>query len=71
MRKLTLKQQFEEIINELPESKLKAVIDFAGYPRDKEESESLLRIQMSSNTYKEWLNPENDIYDEIFKNELD
>ena len=71
MQKSELKQKFEAIIKGLPESKLKAVIDFASYLKDREDSEELLRIQMSSNAYKEWLNSENDIYDEIFKNEIE
>lgn len=70
MQKLKLKQKFEEIIKELPETKLKAVIDFASYLRDRKESEELLRIQMNSNAYKEWLSSENDIYDEVFKDKI-
>lgn len=71
MQKLGLKQKFEAIIKALPESKLKAVIDFASYLRDREESEEFLRIQMNSNAYQEWLSSENDIYDEIFKDEIE
>ncbi|MGR3311557.1 MAG: hypothetical protein ACUZ77_12395 [Candidatus Brocadiales bacterium] len=67
MQKLELKQKFEEIIKALPESKLKAVIDFASYLRDRKESEELLRIQMNSNAYQEWLSSKNDIYNEILK----
>lgn len=67
MQRLKLKQKFEEIIKVLPESKLKVVIDFASYLRDRKESEEFLRIQMNSNAYQEWLSSENDIYDEVFK----
>lgn len=70
MQKLNLKQKFEGIIKTLPESKLQAVIDFASYLRDRKESEELLRIQMNSSAYQEWLSPENDVYDEIFKDKI-
>ena len=59
--------KLEKIISVLPESKLKEIIDFASYLRDKEEAEELLRMQISSKDYSDWLNPKNDIYDEVFK----
>lgn len=64
------KQKLEKIISILPESKLKEVIDFASYLRDKEEAEELLRMQMSSKAYLDWLSSKNDIYDEVFKDEI-
>lgn len=70
MQVLVAKQKLEEIISMLPESKLKEVIDFAGYLRNREEDEELLRIQMSSNTYLHWLSSENDIYDEVFEDAI-
>ena len=30
----------------------------------------LLRMQTSSNAYQEWLHPENDIYDELFQDDI-
>ncbi|MDI6603424.1 MAG: hypothetical protein QME57_04975 [Patescibacteria group bacterium] len=70
MQLLEAKQKLEEIISVLSESKLKEVIDFASYLRDREEAEELLRMQVNSRTYLEWLSPENDIYDEVFKDEI-
>lgn len=70
MQVLKTKQKLEEIISVLPESKLKEVIDFASYLRDREEAEKLLRMQMSSKAYLNWLSSENDIYDEVFKDEI-
>jgi len=67
---LEAKQKLEKIISVLPESKLKEIIDFASYLRDKEEAEELLRMQVSSKAYLDWLNPKNDIYDEVFKDEI-
>jgi len=67
---LEAKQKLEKIISILTESKLKEVIDFASYLRDKEEAEELLRMQMSSKAYLDWLSSKNDIYDEVFKDEI-
>ncbi len=71
MQVLGTKQKLEEIISVLPESKLKAVIDFACYLRDREEAEELLRMQISSKAYLDWLSSGNDIYDEVFKDEVE
>jgi hypothetical protein len=64
------KMKVLEIIQHLPESKLTTVIDFVSYLRDREESKDLWRMQMSSKAYQDWLSPENDIYDEVFKDEV-
>ena len=70
MRALEAKQRLDEIINLLPASKLESIIDYASYLKDREEAEELLRMQTSSQAYLDWLSSENDIYDEVFKNEL-
>ena len=70
MQVLEAKQKLEEIIKALSEDKLEEVIDFASYLRDKEEARELLKMQMSSKAYLDWLSPENDVYDEVFKNEI-
>jgi len=70
MHALEAKQKLEEIISVLPESKLKEVIDFACYLRDRDEAEDHFRMQMSSKAYLDWLSPENNIYDEVFKDEI-
>lgn len=69
MQILNAKQKLEEIINSLPESKLEEVIDFACFLRNREEADEQLRMQMNSHAYKDWMSPENDIYDEVFKDE--
>lgn len=71
MQKLEFQRKFEEIVNILPEPKLNAVIDFASYLIEKEETEEFLRLQTNSNVYHEWLSSENDIYDELFKDEIE
>ncbi len=47
MQALETKQKLEEIISVLPESKLKAVINFACYLRDKAEAKELFRYLFS------------------------
>jgi predicted transcriptional regulator len=37
----------------------------------KELREDLLKLQMSSKAYSDWVSPENDMYDEVFKDETD
>ena len=64
------KQKLDEIIKVLSESKLIEIIDFANYLKNKEEMEELFRMQASSRTYMDWLSSENDIYDEVFKDEI-
>jgi hypothetical protein len=64
------KQKLHEIINVLSENKLEEVIDFATYLRSKEETEELLGMQINSKAYIDWLSSENDIYDEVFKNDI-
>ena len=70
MQVLEAKQKLEEIVSILPESKLKEVVDFARYLRDREDAKEFLRMQTSSKVYLDWLSPENDIYDEVFKDEI-
>jgi len=70
MKTSEVKRKLEEIINVLSEDELKTVIDFASYIRDREETEELLRMQMDSKAYLDWLSSGNDIYDEVFKDEI-
>ena len=55
----------------LSENRLKEVIDFASYLRSKEETEELFGMQISSKAYINWLSSENDIYDEVFRDEIE
>ncbi len=70
MQVFDAKQKLEEIVGRLSDSKLKEVIDFASYLRNREKADELFRMEMNSKAYQDWLNPENDIYDEVFKNEI-
>ncbi|ODS30630.1 MAG: hypothetical protein SCARUB_04255 [Candidatus Scalindua rubra] len=70
MQILNAKEKLEEIISSLSESKLEEVIDFACFLRDREEADEQLRMQMNSYAYKDWMSSENDIYDEVFKDEV-
>jgi len=70
MRALEAKRRLDEIVSLLPESKLESIIDYASYLKDREEAEEFWRMQMTSQAYSDWLSIENDIYDEVFKDEL-
>lgn len=70
MQHLEAKQKLREIIDALPEDKLEEVIDFACYLRDKAEAVGFLRMQATSKAYLDWLSHENDIYDEVFRDEI-
>lgn len=69
MSTIEIKQKLEEIIDTLPKSKLEVILDFASYLKEREQTEDFLRMQMTSKAYQEWLNSENDIYDEVFSDE--
>ena len=70
MQQVQFQQQINDIMKELPETKLAELIDFASYLLRKEETEELLCMQTSSNAYQEWLLPDNDIYDELFQDDI-
>jgi hypothetical protein len=69
MRALEAKHKLDEIVSLLLENKLKSVIDFASYLKDREETEEFWRMQMTSQAYSDWLSTENDIFDEVFKSD--
>lgn len=70
MRTSEVQQKLDEIISVLSENRLKEVIDFASYLRSKEETEELFGMEISSKSYIDWLSSENNIYDEVFKDEI-
>jgi len=70
MRTSEVQQKLDEIISVLSENRLKEVIDFASYLRSKEETEELFGMQIRSKPYIDWLSSENNIYDEVFRDEI-
>ncbi len=64
-----IKQHLVEIIDSIPENKLEALLDFASYLKEKSQAEDFLVMQRSSRAYQDWLSSENDIYDQVFKDE--
>jgi len=72
MSKTTLKKKISSLIDELPERKLEVLYELARFLQSQRsrESQELFRMQMSSNAYQEWVSAENDVYDEVFKNEI-
>ena len=70
MQKSDFKQIMEGITVSLPESRRHALIAFADYLIESEKSEEIFKMRMGSSAYREWTSSENDIYDELFKNEV-
>ena len=68
-----VRQRLDAILESLPETKLEAVLDFVSQLKDTgiEGTEDFLEMQMNSHAYGDWLGSESDIYDEVFKNELE
>ena len=62
--------QINEKLKQLPTDKLVVVFDFISYLLERESALELLQMQAESSGYREWLNTENDIYDEVFQDEL-
>jgi len=69
MDTLDCKQRLVEILDSIPENKLEALLDFASYLKDKSQADDFLKMQSGSMAYREWLSSDNDIYDEVFKDE--
>ncbi len=72
MSKAMLKKRLSSLIDELPERKLEILYELARFLQSQRsrESQELFHMQMSSNAYQEWLSAENDVYDEVFKDEI-
>ncbi len=64
------KKRINEIIDQLPEYMLSEILNFAEYLKEKAQREDFTRLQINSTSYKEWTSNENDIYDEVFKDEV-
>jgi len=64
------KKRIYEIIELLPNDMLKEILDFATYLKEKAYREDYSQLQNKSYSFEEWVSDENDIYDEVFKNEL-
>lgn len=69
MTPVDIKRKLNEIAEKLPENKLKALVDYAASLKEREEMDEFLKCQENSASYREWVSEENNIYDEVFKNE--
>ena len=64
-----MRQQIQNTIATLPGPQLKAILAFLKRLTSKELPENF-QMQAESVAYRKWLNEDNDIYDEVFKDEL-
>jgi hypothetical protein len=65
-----IRHDLDELSAFLSENRLREVLDFAAYLKDKDEAEERMRAQTCSCCYNDWICSENDIYDEVFGDEL-
>lgn len=61
--------QIAKKLENLPEEKLAVVLDFVSF-LESEMSAEFMRMQTLSSGYREWLSAENDVYDELFADEV-
>jgi hypothetical protein len=71
MHNVEFQHRLNEISQNLSAKKFAEVIDFAAYLMGREATEDLMRTQISSTAYHEWVCSENDIYDEVFADDAE
>jgi hypothetical protein len=64
------KQEFEEIIALASEDEIDYIIECLKNLRNNAEITEFFLLQRNSNAYLEWISAENDIYDEVFRDEI-
>jgi len=64
-----MRQEIQKTIARFPEPQLKAILGFIRF-LDGNDFDENFQLQMRSTAYREWLSEENDVYEEVFKDEL-
>ena len=64
---MNIRQKLLIIIEQLPEDKLETLLNLALFLKSGKEP---IQPMLVSQAYQDWLSTENDIYDEIFADEL-
>jgi hypothetical protein len=64
---MNIRQKLLTIIEQLPEDKLETLLNLALFLKSGKEP---IQPMLVSQAYQDWLSTENDIYDEIFADEL-
>jgi hypothetical protein len=64
---MDIRQELDRIVEQLNDQQLSTLLDFAIFFKSKEKATGTM---LESQAYKDWLSVENDIYDEIFTDEL-
>lgn len=70
MQQTVIRHQLDSIVGTLTDDNVKTVIDFAEFLKAREENHEFFEMQTSSKAYQEWLSSDNEIYDEVFQDEL-
>ncbi len=61
------REKLERIVQQLNDEQISSLLDFAIFLKIKEKANTSI---LESQAYTDWLSSENDIYDELFNNEL-
>jgi hypothetical protein len=64
---VNIRQKLEHVLGHLNDEQLSTLLDFAVFLKSKEQSTIPI---VESQAYEQWLSSENDIYDELFADEL-
>ncbi len=64
---MDMRQKLDRVVEQLNDQELSTLLDFAIFLKNREKATGTM---LESQAYKDWLSAENDIYDEIFTDEL-
>ncbi|NJL09276.1 MAG: hypothetical protein HC908_00695 [Calothrix sp. SM1_7_51] len=64
---MNIRKEVQQAIEQLKDEQLSMVLEFAIFLKSKEKATTPM---VESQAYQEWLSTENDIYDELFADEL-
>jgi hypothetical protein len=64
---MDIRKKLKRVVEQLNEEELSTLLDFALFLQSKGKSAATM---VESQAYRDWLSAENDIYDELFADEL-
>jgi hypothetical protein len=64
---VNIRQKLEHVLENLNNEQLSTLLDFAVFLKSKEKATTPM---VESQAYEQWLSTENDIYDELFADEI-
>jgi hypothetical protein len=64
---MNISEKLKRVVEQLDEEELSTLLDFAIFIQSRKNSPATM---VESQAYRDWLSAENDIYDELFADEL-